>query len=146
MVINYRKNELEEQMLLNLHKKEWAHSLQLRPFDDHLHANERSIKVLTASPYFPLCSRAQIKLMLDLTEAYNKRILEEAKAPLPTEQQGTKTGLFSNRFTIAFTCVRVAIQHVGKLDPRKHLDQTAQEMMEVNIDQCLTMMLSTVTF
>ena len=35
MAINYRKNELEERMLLNLSKKGWTHGLKLEPFEKH---------------------------------------------------------------------------------------------------------------
>lgn len=43
--INYRKNELEEKMLLNLHKKKWTDGLNLQKFDDHTKANEKIVKV-----------------------------------------------------------------------------------------------------
>jgi len=111
MVINYRKNELEEQMLLNLRKKEWTHSLKLRPFDSHAQTNQ-----------------ATVKRMLDLAENYNKRIQEETRA-LVTEKAET-----------------LAIQNVGRIDPRKHLDMAVQEMTESNINESLTMMLNTVIF
>lgn len=35
LLINYRKNELEERMLLNLSKKGWAAGLTLEPFESH---------------------------------------------------------------------------------------------------------------
>eukprot|EP00708_Paratrimastix_pyriformis_P003578 GAFH01002362.1.p1 GENE.GAFH01002362.1~~GAFH01002362.1.p1 ORF type:complete len:360 (+),score=75.34 GAFH01002362.1:146-1081(+) len=111
MVINYRKNELEERMLLNLHKKDWTHSLRLQAFDAHAQDNEQTVKQ-----------------MLDLVDNYAKRIQEEAKAPTAEKVE------------------KLAIQNVGKLDPRKHLDNAVQEVMESNISQSLTMMLSTVVF
>ena len=43
--INYRKNELEQKMLLNLHKKDWTKGLTLDNFDDHFSANELAVKV-----------------------------------------------------------------------------------------------------
>lgn len=46
IAINYRKNELEEKMLLNLHKKKkWADGLTLKPFEEHSKNNEATVKV-----------------------------------------------------------------------------------------------------
>jgi len=46
IAINYRKNELEEKMLLNLHKKKkWADGLTLKPFEEHSKSNEQTVKV-----------------------------------------------------------------------------------------------------
>lgn len=35
LMIGYRKNELEERMLLNLSKSGWTHGLKLEPFRKH---------------------------------------------------------------------------------------------------------------
>lgn len=43
--INYRKNELEERMLLNLHKKKWMDGLTLTPFQEHNKANVKVVQV-----------------------------------------------------------------------------------------------------
>lgn len=45
IAINYRKNELEEKMLLNLHKKKWTDGLTLRRFDSHSKTNEQTVQV-----------------------------------------------------------------------------------------------------
>lgn len=45
LAINYRKNELEEKMLLNLNKKNWTHGLTLENFTEHSEDNEKSVKV-----------------------------------------------------------------------------------------------------
>lgn len=58
--INYRKNMLEEQMLLNLHKKMWTGGLTLRNFGHHRENNEKVVKE-----------------MLDLAQKYNKMVVEE---------------------------------------------------------------------
>jgi 26S proteasome regulatory subunit N11 len=42
--INYRKNQLEEQMLLNLQKKAWMSGLTLRSFTDHSGRNASATK------------------------------------------------------------------------------------------------------
>merc|ERR1711967_148545 len=37
IVIDYRKNELEEQMLMNLHKRNWTTGLKVQKYEDHQH-------------------------------------------------------------------------------------------------------------
>lgn len=49
IAINYRKNELEEKMLLNLHKKKWADGLNLRRFDTHSKTNDQTVQVSLSS-------------------------------------------------------------------------------------------------
>lgn len=46
MNISYRKNELEEKMLMNLHRKTWTRGLKLQEFDEVESANETAIKDL----------------------------------------------------------------------------------------------------
>lgn len=58
--INYRKNELEEKMLLNLHKKRWTDGLALRKFDEHSKQNEQIVQE-----------------MLELAAKYDKAVVEE---------------------------------------------------------------------
>lgn len=41
--INYRKNELEEKMLMNLHKKSWSHGLTLQDYGTHCSGNEKLV-------------------------------------------------------------------------------------------------------
>lgn len=53
--INYRKNELEQKMLLNLHKKSWSDGLRLEDYNDHCNVNEKTIEN-----------------MLELAKLYNK--------------------------------------------------------------------------
>lgn len=45
LAIDYRKNELEEKMLLNLHKKDWTHGLSLQNFTEHSEENGKDAKV-----------------------------------------------------------------------------------------------------
>ena len=45
MAINYRKNELEQKMLLNLNKKTWNQALVLKDFNKHTEQNEFLVKV-----------------------------------------------------------------------------------------------------
>ena len=45
IAVNYRKTELEQAMLMNLHKRNWTEGLNLRDFKSHKESNEKSIKV-----------------------------------------------------------------------------------------------------
>lgn len=45
ITVNYRKTELEQSMLMNLHKRNWTEGLKLRDFNVHKEANEKAIKV-----------------------------------------------------------------------------------------------------
>lgn len=65
IAINYRKNELEQQMLLNLHKKNWTSGLALEAFDKHAEDNVKTVKAL-----------------LKLATSYNKAVQEEEKTSL----------------------------------------------------------------
>lgn len=107
LVINYRKNELEQKMLSNLHKKKWTEGLKLLNYDIHTQDNEKTIKQL-----------------LELAKAYNKSIQEEETIPKE----------------------KLIVQKVGKLDPKKHLEQNVQNLMASNIIQTLGTMLDTVVF
>lgn len=60
IVIDYRKNELEEQMLMNLHKRNWTSSLTVTKFEDHQISNEKIVSK-----------------MLKLTSDYNERVQQE---------------------------------------------------------------------
>lgn len=65
IAINYRKNELEQKMLLNLHKKKWTDGLRLEEFDQQEEFNEKTVKT-----------------MLELARDYNKSVQEERKQPV----------------------------------------------------------------
>ena len=45
MVLDYRKNELEEQMLMNLHKTAWTDGLTTLRYEEHTAQNETTMKV-----------------------------------------------------------------------------------------------------
>ena len=65
-----------------------------------------------------------VKAMLSLTEQYNKRVQqEEEKTPEELE-----------------------VLNVGKLDPKKHLENDVYELMALNTVQCLGTMLDTIVF
>jgi len=62
MAINYRKNELEQSMLLNLQKQKWVKGLKLEDFNKREEDNLKTIEE-----------------MLSLLDTYNKWIQEEMK-------------------------------------------------------------------
>jgi len=65
-----------------------------------------------------------ITRMLKLTADYNERVQqEEGKTP---EQ--------------------ILVENVGKIDPKRHLENCVQDLMSSNIIQCLGTMLDTVVF
>lgn len=105
--ISYTQNELEQKMLLNLHKKTWTNGLTVTKFDEHAKENEKAVTA-----------------MLDFAKQYNKRLEEEEGK---TQEELT-------------------VMNVGKLDPKKHLEASVDELMTRNISQCLGAMLGTVVF
>lgn len=105
--INYRKNELETAMLLNLHKKRWTEGLKTNDAVQHASQNEQTMSTL-----------------LDLTKQYGKR-LEEEEGKTPEE---------------------ITQLSVGKIDPKRHLEQSVEELMTNNINQTLGQMLHTIVF
>jgi 26S proteasome regulatory subunit N11 len=107
IAINYRKDELEQKMLLNVHKPKWTDGLLLEEWEEHSKQNE-----------------AIVKEMLNLAKAYNKSIQDEIN--IPPE--------------------KLAIQNVGKVDPKKHLESDVEKLMAKNATQLLGAMLDTVVF
>ncbi|KAJ2744810.1 multicatalytic endopeptidase [Coemansia sp. BCRC 34301] len=98
IAIDYRKNELEEKMLLNLHKKQWSHGMTLNNFNAHCSANQ-----------------AAVGKMLRLAESYTKSVQEEQN----------------------LTADQLKTRHVGKQDPKRHLESTVEKVMGNNIVQTL---------
>jgi len=107
IAISYRKNELEQKMLLNLHKKKWTDGLLLEDFNTHEKGNQKLVK--------ETC---------ELASNYNKAVQEEDK----------------------LTKEKLAINNVGKLDPKRHLDQDVEKLMTANIIQSIGSALDTVIF
>jgi len=62
IAINYRKNELEEMMLLNLHKAKWTEGLHVPDFQEHTAQNKKTIESL-----------------ISFTKDYKKAINDEEK-------------------------------------------------------------------
>lgn len=60
IVIDYRKNELEEQMLMNLHKRNWTAGLQVQKYEEH---QKSTVEI--------------VEKMVKLTRDYNERVQQE---------------------------------------------------------------------
>lgn len=107
MVLDYRKNELEEQMLMNLHKKAWTDGLKTTKYEEHQQASEKVLKS-----------------MINLSRDYNERVKEE---------EGK-------------TAEELIVANVGKIDPKRHLENNISDLMASSIVQSLGTMLCTVVF
>ena len=107
LVIDWRKNDLEEQMLNNLHKKNWSTGLIVKRFEDH---QQRTDNMLAD--------------MARLTRDYAERVKEEEGKTLE----------------------EVEVMNVGKIDPKKRLENDLGELMAGSIIQCLGTMIDAVIF
>eukprot|EP01125_Pyxidicula_operculata_P021197 TRINITY_DN8078_c0_g1_i1.p1 TRINITY_DN8078_c0_g1~~TRINITY_DN8078_c0_g1_i1.p1 ORF type:complete len:325 (+),score=94.45 TRINITY_DN8078_c0_g1_i1:84-977(+) len=105
--INYRKNDLEQKMLLNLHKKKWTEGLTVTKYDVHAAENAKLMKE-----------------MVKLAKDYDKSVQDEDK----------------------MTKEKLVVHKVGKLDPKKHIEQDLNLLMSNNITQCLGTMLDSIVF
>ncbi|GAA5886457.1 hypothetical protein JCM5296_001913 [Sporobolomyces johnsonii] len=103
IAIAYRKTDLEQSMLLNLHKQSWTEGLRLQDWEQMKKGNEESIK-----------------RMLSLAQTYTASVKEEATL---TPQQ-------------------LKTRHVGKQDPKRHLEEAVERAMGDSILQSLGTMLS----
>merc|ERR1712195_152248 len=105
--ISYRKNELEQKMLLNLYHQKWTKGLNLQDFAEHSKANEETLKKMNT-----------------LATKYEKLVKDEIETDAET----------------------LAIDNVGKQGPKKHLQDSVDQMMASNIGQCLGAMIDTIIF
>ena len=107
LVIDWRKNDLEEQMLMNLHKKDWTSGLHIQRFETHRQRTETLMED-----------------MARLSKEYVVRVKEEEGK---TQEE-------------------VEVANVGKIDPKRHLEEDVSELMACSIIQCLGAMIDTVVF
>ena len=107
IAINYRKNDLEQSMLLNLHKQKWVTGLRVEDFE---HRDSENLKLM--------------KEIVGLTETYNKWIQEEMKK---TKQE-------------------MEVSTVGKIDPKKRIENNVETLMTSNILSSLSAMIDAVLF
>lgn len=101
--INYRKNELEQKMLLNLNKQNWTEGLVMANFSEHCAANEKTVKEMVA-----------------LAKSYNKAMDDEE----------------------TLTAEQLAIKNVGKQDPKRHLEERVDTLMNSNLVQMIGTMVA----
>lgn len=101
IAINYRKNALEENMLMNLHKTVWTEALTMPDFITTKKATEDSLAE-----------------MARLAEQYTERVKEEA----------------------TLTKDELKTRYVGKVDPKKHLEELGKRTLEDNLVQILAEM------
>lgn len=107
LVIDWRKNDLEEQMLMNLHKKDWTHGLKIQRYEEQQKYSETMLEEMTR-----------------LAKDYSTRVKEEEGK---TQEE-------------------VEVMNVGKIDPKRHLENDVQDLMASAILQCLGTMIDTVVF
>merc|ERR1712241_796926 len=107
IAINYRKNELEQRMLMNLNKKSWVDGLTWGDYQQHCSLNQQTVGE-----------------MLQLAKNYDKALEDEEK----------------------MTPEQLAIKNVGKLDPKRHLEEKVDVLMTNNVVQLLGAMLDTIVF
>jgi len=62
IALSYRKNELEQQMLMNLHKKNWTDGLKVENYDGHSTENDKAVGEL-----------------VELSAAYEKAVVQETE-------------------------------------------------------------------
>ncbi len=105
--INYRTNELEQKMLLNLYKNKWNNALKL---NDQEQITERSGE--------------KLEKVGRLCQEWSKRIDEE------TEKDRKE----------------LAIKNTGKMDPKRHINESIEETANENILAILGDMISTQSF
>jgi 26S proteasome regulatory subunit N11 len=101
------KDELDNQMLLNIHQQGWTFSFALKPWEEERKHNIERLKYVDT-----------------LLKEYQVR-LEEEESKTPLE---------------------LLISTVGKRDPKRQLEETAEQLIQTNINQTLTAMLDTVIF
>ncbi len=107
LVIDWRKNDLEEQMLMNLHKKDWTAGLQIQKYEDQKKFSEEVLEKMSR-----------------LSKDYCARVKEEDGK---TQEE-------------------VEVMNVGKVDPKRHLENDVHDLMASSILQCLGTMIDTVVF
>merc|ERR1712137_1415928 len=64
IALSYRKNDLEQQMLMNLHKKNWTDGLRVADYDTHTKENASDVKDLVD---LSAAYEKAVKLEIDLT-------------------------------------------------------------------------------
>lgn len=127
IAIAYRKTDLEQSMLLNLHKKNWTEGLRLKDWQQMKASNEDSIKV-SLRPGYQL---SVVGLAAELTPPNSQRMLQLAQAYTASVQEEA-----------TMTPQELKTRHVGKQDPKRHLEEAVETAMGDSILQSLGTMMS----
>lgn len=104
------------QMLLNLNKRSWMDSLAVHNYTEHCRSNNDSMQNV-----------------LKLAKAYNKVTLNVIQKCVIL----FRANLQSLEEEEKMTREQLAIKNVGKQDPKRHLEETVDEMVNSNIVQGL---------
>ncbi len=121
-------------MLLNLHKKSWDYGLTLRDFAEHTHHNETVVADMLslAKAYKKVCL-----INVDHSLAVHSLIHSFLLVSVPPQSLDEDETL---------TAEQRAIKHVGKQNPKRHLEDKVSVLLSANIVQCLGAMVNTVVF
>ncbi|KAL5663482.1 hypothetical protein ACJX0J_023590, partial [Zea mays] len=126
IAINYQKNELEEKMLLNLHKKKWTDGLILKRFDTHSKTNKQTVQE-----------------MLNLAIKYNKAVQEEDELP-PEKLAIANVGLqdakkhLEEHVWLGKIIVETCISHIAASAPMKRTFRK-YSYRDIDLDTLLNM-------
>jgi len=107
LCINYRKEDHESRMLLNIGKSAWHEGLKLQQYTKQHDATDGSLEDA-----------------VKFTKSYNETIQDEMNL---TETQ-------------------IAVKMVGKVDAKKRLEAESENLLTLNVLECLGAMLGTLTF
>ena len=144
-------------MLLNLHKKNWTEGLRLQDFEVHKSNNEKTVKVSV------LIAQAAEKLSSleywTCTSANKSKRAAHVDVGIVLQQVCTRRIDINSRSVSRhlllllvkvvpnvwndFCCCRLKTRHVGKQDPKRHLEEEVEAAMSDQISQALgTMMMA----
>ena len=113
-------------MLMNLNKKSWVDGLTLTDYEKHCRywRDNESINKFELTPFITSLNQQTVGEMLQLAKNYDKALEDEEK----------------------MTPEQLAIKNVGKLDPKRHLEEKVDVLMTNNVVQLLGAMLDTIVF
>jgi len=110
-------------MLMNLNKKSWVDGLTLRDYQQHCRFVMGKL-IIGLLNVFRSLNQQTVGEMLQLAKNYDKALGDEEK----------------------MTPEQLAIKNVGKLDPKRHLEEKVDVLMTNNVVQLLGAMLDTIVF
>lgn len=123
LAIAYRKNDLEERMLMNLNKQNWTYGLRVpsSTYTTTTASATQAARTITHNK-----NQQLVQDLVRLAKAYNKSVHEEVQGLLTEDE--------------------MKIRHVGKQDPKRHLVDCVDKVMADNVQHVLTTMLDVGAF